>query len=265
MKNNKRFIATMACVMVMGLTACGSGDDNADGGFQLNPVPITEGVEQDASDTEEQSTTEAQDATEMQGIQAPSVGQQGTQKQDASDAEEQNIAAVQDTTEAQGTQVPSDGQQGVQEQVAPDSDEELEEKLAAYREARENAKPISLGNGVTMGGSVSEEEYGISYDASILETFDSREIAEAYGTANSYVEGTLGISVETRNTTYHCVDPRIWAIYSAEDKGVANGYDPENIYVVEYCDNGTWQYLILVREGKGSAWKVIHHGSSYME
>ena len=142
---------------------------------------------------------------------------------------------------------------------------ELEEKLAAYREARENAKPTSLGNGVTMGGSVSEDEYGISYDASILETFDSREIAEAYGTANTYVEDTLGISVETRNTTYHCVDPRIWAIYSAEDKGVANGYDPENIYVVEYCDNGTWQYLILVREGKGSAWKVIHHGSSYME
>ena len=25
MRNNKRFIAAMACVMVMGLTACGSG------------------------------------------------------------------------------------------------------------------------------------------------------------------------------------------------------------------------------------------------
>jgi hypothetical protein len=71
--------------------------------------------------------------------------------------------------------------------------------------------------------------------------------------------------VETRNTTYHCVDPRIWEIYSANDKGVANGYEPENIYVTEYCDNGAWQYLILVREGKGSEWKVIHHGSSYME
>ena len=96
----------------------------------------------------------------------------------------------------------------------------MEEKLAAYREARENAKPTSLGNGVTMGGSVSEEEYGISYDASILSTFDSREMAEAYGTAISYVEDTLGISPETRDTVYHCVDPRIWAIYEAEDKGV---------------------------------------------
>lgn len=227
MRNNKRFIAAMACVMVMGLTACGSGDDNAANNIQqVEPIPFTENMEQDGSDIEEHGEIGTQQVTETQN--------------------------VIDTQEAQ-------------EQVAPDSDEELEEKLAAYREARENAKPTSLGNGVTMGGSVSEDEYGISYDASILETFDSREIAEAYGTANTYVEDTLGISVETRNTTYHCVDPRIWAIYSAEDKGVANGYDPENIYVVEYCDNGTWQYLILVREGKGSTWKVIHYGSSYME
>lgn len=237
MKNNKRFIAAMACVMVMGLTACGNEDDNTANEIQqIKPIPFTENMEQDNGDIEKQGEIETQQKTETQNV-----------------------------IDAQEVHLSSDGQQGAQEQVAPDSDEKLEEKLAAYREARENAKPTSLGNGVTMGGSVSEEEYGITYDASILETFDSREIAEAYGTANSYVEDTLGISVETRNTTYHCVDPRIWTIYSAEDKGVANGYDPENIYVVEYCDNGTWQYLILVREGKGSAWKVIHHGSSYME
>lgn len=237
MKNDKRFIAAMACVMVMGLTACGSGDDSAANDIQqAEPIHVTENVEHDDSDIEKQGETETQQVTETQNV----IG-------------------------AQEEQLPSDGQQGAQEQAASDSDAELEEKLAAYREARENAKPISLGNGVTMGGSVSEEEYGISYDASILSTFDSREMAEAFGTANSYVENTLGISVETRNTTYHCVDPRIWAIYSAEDKGVANGYDSGNIYVVEYCDNGAWQYLILVRDGKGSAWKVIHHGSSYME
>lgn len=237
MKNDKRFIAAMACVMVMGLAACGSGDDSTANDIQqAEPISFTEKVEQDDSDIEKQGETETQQVTETQNV-----------------------------IDAQEEQLSSDEQQGAQEQAAPDSDAELEEKLAAYREARENAKPISLGNGVTMGGSVSEEEYGISYDASILSTFDSREMAEAFGTANSYVENTLGISVETRNTTYHCVDPRIWAIYSAEDKGVANGYDPGNIYVVEYCDNGVWQYLILVRDGKGSAWKVIHHGSSYME
>ena len=68
-----------------------------------------------------------------------------------------------------------------------------------------------------------------------------------------------------KHTVYMCVDPRIWEIYEAEDKGVAEGYETENIFVCEYCDNGSWKYLILVREGKGSAWEVIHNGSSYME
>lgn len=49
MRNNKRFIVAIACVIIMGLTACGSGDDNADGVSQLDSVPITEGVEQDTS------------------------------------------------------------------------------------------------------------------------------------------------------------------------------------------------------------------------
>jgi len=225
MRNNKKFIVAMACMMAMGLTACGGNNSNIDNDIQeVKSIPFTENAGKGNGDIEKQNATEAQE-----------------------------------------TLLPSDGQQGAQEQMAPVSDEKLEEKLAAYREARENAKPTSLGNGVTMGGSVSEEEYGILYDAGILSTFDSREMAEAYGTAISYVEDTLGIFPETRDTVYHCVDPRIWAIYEAEDKGVANGYEPENIYVCEYCDDGTWQYLILVRDGKGSAWEVIHHGSSYMD
>lgn len=231
MKSQKKFIITVACVMVMGLTACGNGDDNAAGGFrQIDPVPMTEGVEHGGSDTEEQNATETQ-----------------------------NVA------EAQGTQLPSDGQQEAQEQEAPDSEEELEEKLAVYRQVREDTEPVSLGNGVTMGGHVDPDKYGLLFDASIFGILDTREMMEAIDTANSYVENTLGITVETKNTTYMCVDPRIWEIYSAEDKGVANGYEAENIYLREYCDNGMWQYLILVRDGKGSAWKVIHHGSSYME
>lgn len=220
----KELLTAMACVMVMGLTACGGGNDAvADGLKSLESVPMA-GVEEGGSDTGEQKVTEAQ-----------------------------------------GSGLPSDGQQGAQEQVEPDSDEELDKKLAAYRQAREEAKPTSLGNGVLVGGTVNEAEYGISFDSSILSTFDTRELMEAIDTASSYVKNTLGISVETQQTVYMCVDPRIWAIYSAEDKGVADGYEPENIYVCEYYDNGTWQYMILVRDGKGSAWKVIHHGSSYME
>ena len=191
--------------------------------------------------------------------------EENTDNQQDSDTEEENTTETPKVREAQEAEISAYEQQQAQEQSMSYSDEELEEKLAAYRQAREDAKPIDLGNGVTMGGSVNEAEYGISFDAGILGSFDTGELMEAIDTANSYVENTLGISVETRDTTYMCVDPRIWAIYSAEDKGVANGYEPENIYVCEYCDNGTWQYLILVRDGKGSEWKVIHHGSSYME
>lgn len=233
----KGLLTAMTCVIVMGLTACGGGSDDAADRFKpIDPVTMTEGVEEGSSDTGEHNT-----------------------------AEMQNVVEVQDVTEAQGTELPSDGQQGAQEQEAPDSEEELEEKLAVYRQVREDTEPVSLGNGVTMGGHVDPDKYGLLFDTSIFGILDTREMMEAIDTANSYVENTLGITVETRNTTYMCVDPRIWEIYSAEDKGVANGYEPENIYLREYCDNGIWQYLILVRDGKGSAWKVIHHGSSYME
>lgn len=217
MGNKKIFIAAMACVTVMGLTACGGGNDNADDGFQqMEPVPITEGVEQGGSNTEEQSSA------------------------------------------------------GQQEQEPQNSEEKLEEILAEYRADREDATSVPMGNGVTGsgGGLRNPEDYGFSIEptaTNVLENFDSREMVEALNTAKQYVENTLGISVQTKNTVYMCVDPRIWELYEAEDKGVAEGYEPENIYVCEYCDNGTWQYLILVRDGKGSAWKVIHHGSSYIE
>ena len=94
---------------------------------------------------------------------------------------------------------------------------------------------------------------------------DSRELNKAYETAKKYVTETLAISVETKAVVYPCIDSRITEIYEAEDKGVADGYDSKNIFVCEYCDNGTWQYLILVRDGKDSGWSVIHHGGSYKE
>lgn len=232
--NNKKISAVFLCMMIMGLTACGSGEGSSLGIAFSQAEPIT--IE---TETVEQSSSDIQGQKEMK-----------TQETQISSVDEQQEEAEQEVL---------DSEAGIAD------DEELERNLAAYREAREDAKPISLGNGVTMGGSVNPEEYGISFDASPVGNFDTRELMAAIDTANSYVENTLEISVETRNTTEMCVDPRMWAIYEAEDKGVADGYDSENIYLREYCDNGTWQYIILVREGKGSAWEVIHHGSSYME
>lgn len=64
-----------------------------------------------------------------------------------------------------------------------------------------------------------------------------------------------------------CIDPRMNAIYDDEDKGVASGYDNENIYIQEYETekDDVYSYLILVRDSKDSTWKVIHHGNSYKE
>ena len=68
MRKNKRLIAAMVCVMVMGMTACGSGDDNAAGGSQqIDPVPIAE----------------------AQGTQPLPDGQQESQEQVPSDSDEE--------------------------------------------------------------------------------------------------------------------------------------------------------------------------------
>ena len=96
--------------------------------------------------------------------------------------------------------------------------------------------------------------------------FDTREITGAYAAARIYVTDSLGIQPITKMVTYMCIDPRILNIYDVEDKGVAAGYDNNNIFVCEYCkEEGVWQYLILVREGRGSDWNVIHNGTSYKE
>lgn len=145
-------------------------------------------------------------------------------------------------------------------------EDELEQKLSEYRAERENMTNVTMGNGVSGFGAPNVENYGFQTDTmDYMQNFDSRELNKAYETAKKYIEERLAITVETNAVVYACVDPRISEIFEAEDKGVADGYDSENIFICEYCDNGTWQYLILVRDGKGSEWSVIHHGSSYKE
>lgn len=64
-----------------------------------------------------------------------------------------------------------------------------------------------------------------------------------------------------------CDDPRMNAIYDDEDKGVAKGYENENISIEEFETekDDVYSYLILGRDSKDSPWKVIHHGNSYKE
>lgn len=138
-----------------------------------------------------------------------------------------------------------------------------QEELKNYRQEREDA--IIEVNGLVEGGSPDEDNY--SFDMSGLDyagQFDTKEMTQAYAAAKIYVTDTLGIKPNTKMTTYMCIDPKMLAIYEDEDKGVAAGYDNNNIFLCEYCnEDGVWQYLILVRDGKDSPWNVIHNGNSY--
>lgn len=152
-----------------------------------------------------------------------------------------------------------------EESIAGPSDEALEEELERYRREREDM--IQEVNGLVEGGSPDENQYSFDMSGSFYaEAFDTREITEAYAAARVYVTDELGIKPETKMETYPCIDPRMLAIYDDADKGVADGYENNNIFVCEYSNGeGTWKYLILIRDRKGSAWKVIHNGSSYKE
>ena len=237
---NRKFLAAFVFVMVLGLSACGSAEHGASdiNSIQAEPVLIeTENVEQGAGEHQEETKEKTQDE------QTSTAGEQ---------------------QELQGQETQKEGEQDIESNVA---DDELEGNLASYRAKREDWTDTSLGNGVTGSGgkAQSPEDFNLYFDSSVMDNFDAREVVDAYSVAKKYVENTLGVTVTTKHTVYMCVDPRIWEIYEAEDKGIAEGYEAENIFVCEYGENGSWKYLILVREGKGSAWEVIHNGSSYME
>lgn len=229
MKRN--FIAALFCIMIMGLTACaGEGNEISDMPVKVESIPI------ESENGEQNSTINETEETEISDDNEPKQSEQSSEEGELEQSEQSS------------------------------GDDELDQNLSEYRAERENMTNTAMGNGVSGYGAPNAEDYGFSSsESSYLSNLDSRELNEAYGTAKKYVNETLGIQVETKQSVYPCVDPRITEIYEAEDKGVADGYDSENIFVCEYCDNGTWQYLILVRDGKGSEWNVIHHGSSYKE
>ena len=162
----------------------------------------------------------------------------------------------QTSTEAENLEEAQNSQSQNQETA---SEDEIEKEMAAYRDER--GKDTSTIGNYLLAELPSEEnyKYGIGSSNSYTARFDARELNEAFKTADDYVKGTLKLESET----WECIDPRMTAIYEDEDKGVAEGYDADNIFLCEYNNNGNWQYLILVREKKGSDWKVLYHGSNY--
>lgn len=86
---------------------------------------------------------------------------------------------------------------------------------------------------------------------------------------NDYVKNIVKVP-ERKNYGWdiaQCIDPRMNEIYDDEDKGVANGYVNENIFVAEYetSEDNVYSYFVMVREKQGSEWKVIYDGLDYRE
>lgn len=255
---SKKFFCGIACAVVMGLTACGDGKEDIAGIQTLQPEQIS--TEKGNNGQEETSDSDVQ-GIGMQGTESQKTEMQQSEIQE-SEQSRNNIDRIEDKeTEVQQPEI-----QESQQQVKNDTDSDLEERLAQYRAERESMTNVAMGNGVSGYGAPNAENFGFQGDtADYMQNFDSRELNKAYETAKKYVTDTLAISVETNAVVYPCIDSRITEIYEVEDKGVADGYDSKNIFVCEYCDNGIWQYLILVRDGKDSDWSVIHYGNSYKE
>ncbi len=179
----------------------------------------------------------------------------GTVSEDADGSE--NDAVEQETRNDTKPEQSEENKNSPSQSLDNVSAKDIEKELAAYREEREKML-WSKGGYDYIGTPKGNYKYGVgSLDNE--PDFDIRELTEAFKTARVYVEGTLKLEGDV----WDCVDPRMNAIYEDEDKGVAKGYEADNIFLCEYNNHGKWRYLILVREGKGSAWKVLYHGSSY--
>lgn len=141
---------------------------------------------------------------------------------------------------------------------------ELDKTLAEIRKQRK--EKYSISNGSSM--SASPVDSGIAGQTKNRPDF-SQEGEALQAVILDYIENTLKIPKRPvyEYDSSQCIDPRMNAIYDESDKGVANGYDNENIYVAEYetKDDDIYSYLVLVRNSKDSPWKVIHNGTSYKE
>lgn len=144
-------------------------------------------------------------------------------------------------------------------------DTELDKALASMRKSRKESFKSKNGVDVVMGGNGMDlPTQAKNIPDFSQETYESME--QLSKVTLSYIENELKVpKKEYGYDTFGCIDPRMNAIYDDEDKGVAKGYENENIYIQEFEteEDDVYSYLILVRDSKDSPWKVIHHGNSY--
>lgn len=144
-------------------------------------------------------------------------------------------------------------------------DSELDKKIAAMREFRKKNQKSANGSMTE----ISEVDTDLPGQTKNRPEFDEEEIRKATETSAEYLSKKFNIDKNDFEKTKQinasaCIDPRVNAIYDDDNKGVAEGYENENIYVEEYEDtDGNYKYLILVKSDATGEWKVIHDGDSY--
>ena len=170
----------------------------------------------------------------------------------------QDAVSGYDAEEQEGRNDTEPEQPGENKEIRPQTEGDLEEELAAYREERKKGETARGDYVYVQLPNEENYQYGVGADKRGTR-LDARELNEAYKAAIDYVEGTLGLDSDV----WECADPRMNAIYEDEDKGVADGYDADDLFLCEYEEDGEWHYLIIVREKKGADWRVLYHGDTY--
>lgn len=146
-------------------------------------------------------------------------------------------------------------------------DTELDKKIAAMRAFRK--KNLKSENGsMTAISQVDTDLPGQSKNRPKVDEGESRKQLEVI---NIYLAKKFNIDPNNESEigkidSATCIDPRVNAIYEDEDKGVAKGYGNDDIHVQEYEDkDGSYKYLILVKDKDSKQWKVIKDGNGYKE
>ena len=148
----------------------------------------------------------------------------------------------------------------------PDDQKEnsLDKALAETRRRNKEYKPMEQDGEVIAIGVSGVDIPG--YFKPPTDHLTEEELRKIYDTVYTYLKSKgMEITKEKDQTIQECYDPRMNQIYKEKDKGVANGYENKDIYIMEYETDkvDVYSYLLLVRE-KGS-WKVLHDGTSYKE
>lgn len=143
---------------------------------------------------------------------------------------------------------------------------EIDKKLAEMR--KKNKESIKVENGTASGIHYIDEDLEIVKN--IPDFTHETNFEDIFKVASDYIINDLKVPPKSENEykAYQydlCNDPRVNALYEDSDKGYLEGYENENIAIIEYETEkeGVYEYIFLVRSSKKDNWKVVHHGDTY--